>query len=321
MSEGNKLTKIKNADLAKYEISQIPELIAESYKTFNMNPDAEGMYLNALLSDSKNYKLLQACEKNKNSLAIALLNAANYGLSANPYTRHFSLIPFGDKVQLMVEYRGKLHILKRDFGLLSHEIGIVMEGEMFAIKDGKVKHDRKHFRKITDKNIIGGYAIGTLESGQKVYVEMNADDILSCRDAASTKNVWNKWFEKMVLKTITHQFFDEVVKHSNPDPEKLKQIFKLNNLDIENTIDVEYEEQKHDPPKLNTPETIAKKDVFDSKHKSWNKAVEKAVGKSESELKEAIESLKEKYDFTKESENEFIAAIVDIESQKQDNNE
>lgn len=81
------------------------------------------------------------------------------------------------------------------------------------------------------------------------------------------------------------------------------------------------DEKKQLPPKLNTPETIAKKDVFDDTHKSWDEAVNKMVGKTEVELKEAINKLKDKFEFSEESEKDFIGALVDIELQKQIENE
>lgn len=314
--EKTALQIIEKTDLDKYQISELPVLLTENYAKYEMNPEAEAMYLTALLSDSKNYKLAQAVEKNKRSLAIALHAAATFGLSANPYTHHFSLIPYGDKVSLLIEYRGKLHIAKRDFALETYEIGLVIEGEEFEMdfKTGVVKHKRKNFRKVTEQNLLGGFAVGKLKNGQIISLQFNKEDILLCREAATTKNVWNKWFEKMVLKTIVHQLFDEIIKHSNPDSTKLQTLFELNKFEKETTIDVEYKEQIEEQTTLTTPENIAKKETLSPDTEKWDAALEYI---SEAENTDtAFQKIEKKYEISADDKVRLVAEAVDLFSYK-----
>ena len=230
------LAEIKNSAATVAEFSKIPALFSDIYGKYNIDVNNEIAFLSLIVSKDSSGKLRQALEtkEGKESFAVAIFAAASNGLSANPYTKHYGLVPYGNVIKLMPEYRADIHIMQRDFGVKKVHVNCIIEGETAEpiYTDGVltgIDHKESLFRNVTEANIIGGFFVVEFDDGSKICKTYPKEFILAVRDAASTKVIWNKWFEKMVYKSIVHQAMDFVAKTRQLKPEVALRLIDLQN--------------------------------------------------------------------------------------------
>jgi hypothetical protein len=118
----------------------------------------------------------------------------------------------GDSVTLT--FRGKLlitydyHAYKNKI-LLSYpesifDFQVVYEGDDFAFRkeSGKVYYTHKMNNPFQVKKDITG-AYGVLKNKKGEFIELiNTDDIQKMKNTSKMKNIWDAWFDRMVLKSV-----------------------------------------------------------------------------------------------------------------------
>ena len=95
--------------------------------------------------------------------------------------------------------------------------GIVYEGDQFQFRkeNGKVLYSHVFGDPFKPQRaILGAYAIVKNSTGE--FIEcLTMEDIEKCKRTATTKNIWEAWFDRMVLKTairrVCHVNFKDVV--------------------------------------------------------------------------------------------------------------
>lgn len=263
------LPQLKGVDITKVDYSTIPLLFKADYAKFGMDASNEIAFIQQMIENEKGGKLRGALEteKGKKSFAIAINRAAACGLSANPYQKHYALVAYGETVKLTSEYRGEIHLMRRDFGVKTVKVDIVVEGEKFEPvyndKDEVVRysHKKKPFRNVTEESLIGGYFVVEMNDGRISAETISKEHILSARAAAPAKVIWAAWFEKMSLKTIIHQCFDFVAKYNEVSPEASLRIMDLREAEsVQDLPENEYsviEEEEEMPEENEEAEEIS----------------------------------------------------------------
>ena len=139
------------------------------------------------------------------SVMQAFLDCGSLGLEPG---RTYHLVPFGDTVTGIIDYKGEVELIYRA-GRMPVVAQLVREGDEFYMLGANVppRHEADWFDPGRDDlAVVGGYAY--CQMGPDLYsqvVHMTEAGFLKHKAKARTKNVWDEWPEAMRLKTLIHQ--------------------------------------------------------------------------------------------------------------------
>jgi len=118
----------------------------------------------------------------------------------------------GDSITL--NYKGKMiitydyHAYKNKINLIYPEtifdFQVVYVGDIFTFRkeNGKVIYSHKIENPFgLKKEIVGAYGIVKNKRGEFIEL-LNKDDIDKMKNTSTMKNIWDKWYDRMVLKSI-----------------------------------------------------------------------------------------------------------------------
>lgn len=151
-----------------------------------------------------NNTALQKCQPN--SILSAAMSAAVLGVVVDGVTGQGYLVPYRQRAQFLVGYKGMVTIAARSGRTL--EGFVVYEGERFEFDEaaGQVSHDRPLNRDI-ERPLAGAYAVSkALDMPTQVKV-MGMPELLATRDRSSgwrvkgKASVWGTDFAAMCRKT------------------------------------------------------------------------------------------------------------------------
>lgn len=162
-------------------------------------------------------ELLQ-CDKT--SIAYALLNMVTQGL--NPSKRQCSFIKYGNKLVMQREYQGSIALAKR-YGLKSVVANAIFKGDEFAYEvDGETgkKKVTKHIPSFESMgtDVIGAYAIVTMEDGSKNVEVMNMKQIQAAWQMGATKGqspAHRNFPDQMACKTVIGRATKMIINSSD----------------------------------------------------------------------------------------------------------
>lgn len=120
----------------------------------------------------KNPKLLKCTQS---SLFDAYLTMAQLRLMPSNVGGEAYVIPYGDKAQFQIGYKGIVTLLYRS-GVLSILSDIVMEKDSFAITNGKIEHTKDILQDRGEA--VACYVIIKLHTGEEIHHAMNKKDII-----------------------------------------------------------------------------------------------------------------------------------------------
>ena len=123
------------------------------------------------IKDKNNNLVLQSCSQE--SIANAMLQMVILGL--NPAKDQCYFVPFGNQLQIMTSYFGKITVLNRIEGFDSISAEPIYEGDeiSYDIDTTGRKYNLKHkqsFENIDDNKIIGGYCVIVFEGVEYAQV-------------------------------------------------------------------------------------------------------------------------------------------------------
>ena len=184
-------------------------------------------------------------------IIAGLTRGAFLGLDALNSECH--LVPFGNKLNFMIDYRGAQKLVKKYSMRKVKDIyaKLVRQGDVFEeeIIHGVPTINFKP-KPFNTGAIIGAFAVCLFEDGGMVYDAMNLQELEKTRSASRSKNspAWSNYTGEMYKKTVIHR----LCKHIEIDFESpnQKQIFdddmkidvekeKVDVPDIDDAIDVE----------------------------------------------------------------------------------
>jgi phage RecT family recombinase len=130
-------------------------------------------FLSLCYNLDRNPKLAAVAQRNPDSLLNAILKAADAGLMIGSAYDHCAIAPFGDEVQLMVQYRGLVYQLIHAGAVLKISAACVYDGDDFDLRLGdeellehrpKLDDERRNDPRwlFDKKNIRGAYAVAWL---------------------------------------------------------------------------------------------------------------------------------------------------------------
>ena len=243
------------------------EIVEQRPKTFSVAlTDKLESVTDALPSDFNKTRFIQNsvallnCNENLAQFAgqygtgqiiAGLVRGAFLGLDALNSECH--LVPFGKKLNFMIDYRGAQKLVKKYSMRKVKDIyaKLVRQGDVFEeeIIHGVPTINFKP-KPFNTGAIIGAFAVCLFEDGGMVYDAMNLQELEKTRSASRSKNspAWSNYAGEMYKKTVIHR----LCKHIEIDFESpnQKQIFdddmeidvekeKVDVPDIDDAIDVE----------------------------------------------------------------------------------
>lgn len=173
------------------------------------------------------------------SIARTILKGAFLGLDF--FQKEAYVIPFGNQLQFIVDYKGKKKLAKKYSIRPIKDIyaKIVKEGDEFdeLVINGQQSVNFKPLS-FNDGKIKGAFAVVLYDDGGMQYETMSKKDIENVRDVyskQSTGKAWTNSFDEMCKKTV----LGRLCKHIELDFENMEQA-KV----YEETSDVEFKKVK-----------------------------------------------------------------------------
>lgn len=165
------------------------------------------MYLAKNLELQGEYAIVKKCEPL--TIIDSVRQAIGLRLRFDSSLQHAALAPYGGKCQLMIMYRGMVHMLLRDEKVKKVECRVVFQGDDFAYqygtgKDQFLRHTPKHKSQVPTHF----YAIVWLPNGEEQFEVMDTPQVDAIRDAQTARNkgkespAWRGSYTQMGRKTV-----------------------------------------------------------------------------------------------------------------------
>lgn len=156
----------------------------------------------------------------KTSIAYALLNMVTQGL--NPAKRQCSFIKYGNKLVMQREYQGSIALAKRH-GLKSVIANAIFKGDEFGFEvDGDTGRKKivLHVPSFDSmgSDVIGAYAIVTMDDGSKNVEVMNMKQIQAAWQMGATKGqspAHKNFPDQMACKTVIGRALKMIINSSD----------------------------------------------------------------------------------------------------------
>lgn len=162
---------------------------------------------------------LASCEPM--SLLGALMLSAQLGLEPNSPLHEAALIPYGNQVQFIIEYRGLLKLVWNSGQIKFLDFDKVHENDEFIYSKGfNPEFIHKPLLKGDRGAVIAYYAQAELKSGGKVIHVMTKDEVIQHAKKFSksfSSGPWKTDFDAMAFKTVLKQLADKKLPKSTTD--------------------------------------------------------------------------------------------------------
>ena len=151
----------------------------------------------ALTCLNKTPKLAQ-CDQG--SFFQAMLNLSQLGLE--PDGRRAHLIPYGDQVQLIIDYTGLVELAMRSGQVSNIHADVVCENDVFEYDMGDIKVHKIDFKKERGA-MYAAYAVCTFKDGTKKAEVLSKAEVdgIRARSRAGKAGPWVTDFNEMAKKT------------------------------------------------------------------------------------------------------------------------
>lgn len=201
------LTPIQS--LAKTLEGPYAEKIKAALDGTGMSP--ERFTRTALAALNANKYLVDKCTRD--SIIVAVMNAASLGLELNPAMGHASIVPRGDQAILQVQYKGKIHLAQQHEKIAAVGVGTIHANDRYEFCEG-THPELKVWPALGDRGApIAYYCVTHYADGVAVPTLMTHAEVESHRDRFSDAfkrggkgaEVWKQHFEAMAYKTVVHR--------------------------------------------------------------------------------------------------------------------
>jgi len=198
------IAEFAEAAKSKSVVSKFNSRKADSSMKFS----TELQFALSIISDSK---ILPSC--NPNSLPVALLSAADCGLTLNPALRQAYLIPRDGKVRFSPSYLGLKHLAQSTGSIRMIQAELVHEGDTFRhyMADDmmmKIEHEKLNKAKAP---VTHAWCVTLMTDGSRHVEVMTKEELDQCREAAiSAQNgtipfSWKLYEGEMQKKCVTRR--------------------------------------------------------------------------------------------------------------------
>lgn len=188
---------------------------------YNAANALKSAYLVLLETENKDKKpVLETCTQE--SIANSLLKMVVWGLS--PLKKQCYFIAYGTKLECEPDYTGNIALAKRYADVKEVKSNAVHEGDIFEfevdVETGR-KKVTKHLQtleSIGSKNILGAYAIITMNDGSKEAEIMNITQIKDAWNQGAMKGnspAHKNFPDRMARKTVINRACDGLIRSSD----------------------------------------------------------------------------------------------------------
>jgi recombination protein RecT len=210
--------------------SNIFELIQSRKDTFNeLLPRGSSVdrFVSACLIAVKMSTKLQQCKPE--SILKAMMESARFGLEPNSPLSEAALVPYGQNVQFLIEYRGLLKLAWNSGAVKSIDYDKVCVNDTFVYKKGfnaEFRHEPNF--KQTRGDVYAYYAMAVLTNGGNALIVMTKDEIEdhARQYSSASKSKQSPWvtdFDAMAIKTVIRQLLDKKIPKSTEQSAMLMQ--------------------------------------------------------------------------------------------------
>ena len=214
--------------LAKKETKAVTEKQATVYQLIK---DRHALYANVLPNRADAHRFIQACltalkmsprlqQCRQDSLLKAIMESARFGLEPNTPLSEAALVPYGDKVEFVIEYRGMLKMAWNSGLVTSLDYDKVCENDEFIYTKGdSARFVHKPNLKEDRGKPYAYYAYALIKGGGRAITVMSRDEIMNVgkRFSRSFKfkdSPWKTDFDAMAIKTVIRQLVDKKLPKS-----------------------------------------------------------------------------------------------------------
>lgn len=160
-----------------------------------------------LTAIKSNPSLLAIMEKNPVSMLSSIMLAAQLGLDLTPSLGQAYLIPYGDKCQFQIGYRGLLNLVMRSGEIQSIEANIVYDHDEFefVISPTTPKFEHRPFLRGPRGKAYLVYCIARFKDGTNSipdWMTICEIDEIRKRSKSSNSGPWVTDYEEMAKKTV-----------------------------------------------------------------------------------------------------------------------
>lgn len=156
------------------------------------------------------------------SIANALLKMVVWGLS--PLKKQCDLIMYGDRLECGIEYTGNIVLAKRYGGMKDIKANAIVKGDIFEFQVDTetgyrkiIKHEQS-LENMGSKEIIGAYAVITMQDGTKDVEIMNFAQIKQAWGQGATKGnspAHQNFPDQMSIKTVINRACKLLIRGSD----------------------------------------------------------------------------------------------------------
>jgi recombination protein RecT len=178
-----------------------PAMQKEMVKVLPKNLSPERMARIALTEYRKNKKLQECAPA---SFMGALMKCSELGLEPASSLGHAYLVPYGTECQLIVGYRGFMHLARKSGKIKNMYARVVREGDFFNYEYG-LHEDLTHRPKADSKaKMTHVYAVAVLTDGTTQFDVMSAEEVnkIKARSKSGKSGPWVSDYEEMAKKTV-----------------------------------------------------------------------------------------------------------------------
>ena len=187
------------------------------YEQVLPDQNSAGRFIQASLTAIKMSPKLQQC--NPDSILKALMESARYGLEPNSPLSEAALVPYGDKVEFLIEYRGMLRLAWNSGLILSIDYDKICENDKYEYSKGdgaKFSHTPTFDER---GKPLAYYASAKIKGGGEVRTVMSTKEILShgkkfSKSFSAGSSPWQTDFDAMAIKTVLRQLVDKKLPKS-----------------------------------------------------------------------------------------------------------
>jgi recombination protein RecT len=182
------------------------------------------MLVNIAINCIAGNEQLQRCEPL--SIWRCIVTFAEWGLHPNPSTGLCYMVPYGNKAQPQLGYRGMIELARRSGLVTNVEARVIYQADRFKVAFGfnPVLEHVPHIGPDRGK-AVGAYAQARLSISDVPHVEvMSIDEIDEIREAAPSRNspAWVKTPDEMRRKTVVRR----LMKYLSLSPELAEHLSK-----------------------------------------------------------------------------------------------
>jgi recombination protein RecT len=196
--------------MSKQMIVQTRALLNQSKEQIKLalpkHLDVDRVMRTAMTEVNKN-TYLQKC--NPLSVVGSVIQASELGLEVGSALGHAFLVPYGDKAQLIVGYKGLLSLARRSGNIKTITARAVYENDEFEYRYG-LADEIKHKPALNDPGpMVAVYAIALFKDGGHQFEVMSVEEVekIRKRSKAGNSGPWKTDPEEMSRKTVIRRLF------------------------------------------------------------------------------------------------------------------